>query len=197
MKWSARSALPPVPSHAVVQRAAVDAAERSFTDTDDLETSIDEAFSRFDDEQPALAAFLVAEFEAQRDETAQALGYFLSVCVHEAFRRAFGERLAQADAETVELTKASLELDETMRREDAKEPFESDDVVAMQQPHVMAFVREQVDSVLSPDDVQDVERDVDVDCVSSVYHALLVSILALSRAVRPARGDDAARRMLS
>jgi hypothetical protein len=197
MKWSARSALPAIPSHAVVSRAAVDAAERSFSDADDLEESIDKAFSRFDEEQPALAAFLVGELEAQRDETAQALGYFLSVCIHEAFRRAFADRLEPADLSAVELAKASLELDESMRREDASEPFESDDVVAMQQPHVMAFVREQIDSVLSPDDEQDVERDVDVDCVSSVYHALLVSILALSRAVRPARGDDSLRRMLS
>lgn len=197
MKWSARSALPPIPSHAVVNQAAVEAAERTFSDSDDLETSIDDAFSRFDDEQPALAAFLIGEFEAQRDETAQALGYFLSVCVHEAFRRAFGERLGAADASAVELTRASLELDESMRREDAAEPFESDDVVAMQQPHVMAFVREQIDSVLSPDDEQDVERDVDVDSVSAVYHALLVCILALSRAVRSSREDESSRRMLS
>lgn len=197
MKWSARSALAPIPSYAVVPRAAVDAAERSFSDADDLEESIDRAFASFDDEQPALAAYLVRAFEAQRDETAQALGYFLSVCIHQSFRRAFRDRLETAGDSKLELAIASLELDESMRREDASEPFESDDVVAMQQPHVMAFVREQIDSVLSPDDEQDVERDVDVDCVSHVYHALLVAILALSSAVRSAGGDSSPGRMLS
>jgi hypothetical protein len=200
MKWAARSALPPIPAHAVVTRASVDAAERSFAHALDLEERIDEAFARFDEEQPALARYLVDEFEAQRDETAQALGYFLSVCIHEAFRRAFGERLGPVDEAGVELAVASLELDESMRQSDSAEPLESDDVVAMLQPHVMAFVREQIDSVLAPEEdeqTDDVERDVDVDCVSAVYHALLVCILALSRAVRAPSGQSDARRMLS
>lgn len=200
MKWSARSALGPIPSHAVVSQAAVEAAERSFSDSPELEERIDDAFARFDEEQPALAAYLVAEFERQRDETSQALGYFLSVCIHEAFRRAFGERLESADPSAVELARASLELDETMRKEDSAEPLESDDVVAMLQPHVMSFVREQLDSVLAPDDdaaLTDVESDVDVDCVSAVYRALLVAVLALSRMVRSPSGQATERRMLS
>jgi hypothetical protein len=197
MKWSVRSALPSIPSDAVVELAAVDAVEHMFSHCSDLERSIADAFSRFDDEQPALGAFLASEFDSLRDDTAQALGYFLSVCVYEAFRRAFGKRLGVADASTVELAKASLELDERMRREDSTEPFESDDIVAMQQPHVMAFVREQIDSVLAPDDEQDVARDVDVDDVSAVYRAMLVCILALSQVVRPSRGDHCSRRMLS
>jgi hypothetical protein len=199
MKWSARSALGPVSSDAIVSEAAVEYAQRSFADAPELDERVDQAFARLDEEQPALAAFLADEFDRQRDETAQALGYFLSVCVHEAFRRAFGARLESVDESAVEVARASLELDETMRREDSAEPLESDDVVAMLQPHVMTLVREQLDSVLAPDDdamLTDVETDIDVDCVSAVYRALLVAILALSRGVRPASGQ-ASRKMLS
>jgi hypothetical protein len=197
MIWAGRSALPPIAPHAVVSRAAVEQSERSFAEANDLELRIDQSFVEFERAQPTLAAYLAGEFGALRDETAEALGFFLSVCVHEAFFRAFGDRLDAVDADALAVSRGALALDETLRRENPKEPLESDDVIAMRQPHVMAFVREQLDSVLAPDGDDDVERDVDVDSVNAVYESLMVMILALSSAVRAPQGQAVSRRLLS
>jgi hypothetical protein len=187
MRWTARSALAPIASWAVVSQATVDLAERALTSGSDLERAIREAYESFDRAQPDLAAFLTAEFERAGREDSEALGCFLAVCVHESFHRAFGSRIARVDRAAIEVVRASLALDESLRRDDPSEPLESDDVIAFGQPHLMAFIREQIESVLSAEDESD--PDVDLDGVDAVYRALLVAILALSAAVTaPDRG---------
>jgi thiol-disulfide isomerase/thioredoxin len=76
------------------------------------------------------------------------------------------------------------------------ELLESDDVVAMGQPHLVGFVREQVEAALEPDEDGDA-ADVDLDAVSAVYRAVLVEILALGQAVAPPRGVTSPQKFLA
>ena len=74
--------------------------------------------------------------------------------------------------------------------------LESDDVVAMGQPHLVSFVRDQVEAALEPDEDGEA-ADVDLDAVSAVYRAVLVEILALGQAVSPPRGVTVTQRFLA
>lgn len=187
MMWPARSAIRPVPAHAVVPRDAVDAVEADLEESDDLEARIVQAFRELDVAQPSLSKFLRAELEPVTDDTASALGQFLGVAVHQAFIEAFGPRLRALDENSLASTRATFDWDEELRRGAADEMLESDDLVAIGQPHLMAFVREQLDAALEPDEDGDAP-DVDLDAVSTVYRTILIEILALGHAVTPPRG---------
>ncbi len=187
MMWPARSAIRPVPAHAVVPRDAVDAVEADLEESDDLEARIVQAFRELDVSQPALSKFLRAELEAVTDDTASALGQFLGVAVHQSFVEAFGARMRPLDENALASTRATFDWDEELRRGAADEMLESDDLVAIGQPHLMAFVREQLDAALEPDEDGDAP-DVDLDAVSTVYRTVLIEILALGHAVTPPRG---------
>jgi hypothetical protein len=187
MRWPARAAIRPVPAHAVVPQRAIDQAEDHFTAADDLEERVDRAFHELDERQPALARYIVQQIDQVSDETAQALGHFLAVAVHEAFVAAFGERIGAVDEGALELARTSFEVDEDLRRSSPDEALESDDVVAIAQPHLVSFVREQIDAALEPDEDGD-PADVDLDAVSQIYRAILVEIMALSGAVAPPAG---------
>ncbi len=183
MMWPARAAIRPVPNHAVVPREVIDALEAEFAESDNLEKRIDRAFDSLDERQPALAGYLAEEIDELEDDTVQALGHFLGVAVHEAFTGAFGKRVREIDDASVAVARGSLEADEDLRRGSPDEVFESDDVVAMAQPHILAFVREQLDAVLEPDEEDAESGEVDLEAVYKVYRAILVEIVALSQAV--------------
>lgn len=187
MLWPARSAIRPVPAHAVVSRDAVDSAEAEFESAEDLEARITQAFRELDTAQPSLSKFLRTELDGVTDDTASALGQFLGVAVHQAFAEAFGARLKAVEENSLSSTRATFEWDEELRRGAADELLESDDLVAIGQPHVMAFVREQLDAALEPDEDGDAP-DVDLDAISAVYRTVLIEILALGQAVTPPRG---------
>ncbi|MEI8259758.1 MAG: hypothetical protein WCJ30_29180, partial [Deltaproteobacteria bacterium] len=161
--------------------------EAELSESDDLEHRIDRAFVDLDARQPALAEYLSEQIDAITDETAQALGHFLGVAVHEAFSGAFGKRLSCVDEASVAVARGSLEADEELRRGSPDEVLESDDVVAISQPHMLAFVREQLDAVLEPDEDGDAS-DVDLESVHRVYRAVLIEIIALSQAVEAPAG---------
>ena len=187
MMWPARAAIRPVPAHAVVPERVVHDVEESFTDAQDLEARVDRAFGELDAQQPVMARYLARMVDHVPDETAQALGHFLGVAVHHAFATAFGARLRPVDDRVLETAVASMEWDEELRRGAADEVLESDDVVAIGQPHVVAFVREQLEAALEADEDGD-PPDVDLEAIASVYRAVLVEILALSQAVQPPHG---------
>ncbi len=190
MMWPARSAIRPVPSHAVVPREAVDAVEADLDENDDLEGHIAQSFRELDTTQPALSTFLRNDLDAVTDDTASALGQFLGVGVYRAFVEAFGARLRSVDEGALSSTRATFEWDEELRRGAADELLESDDLVAIGQPHVMTFVREQLDAALEPDEDGDAP-DVDLDAVAAVYRTILIEILALGQAVSSPRGTTA------
>jgi hypothetical protein len=190
--WVRGAAIRPVPAYAVVAEATLAAVERELArDEDAARSELDRAFHRFEETQPELAEKMGAVLAKPMDETALALGYFLSIAVWLAFERAFPGRLQRVTGDAVHATEAALALEEELRASHADEPLELDDVVAMEQPAVLAFVNEHVDAALDPFDENGGEgaaSEVDVEDVHAVYRVILVLTLALSHAVAPAGG---------
>jgi hypothetical protein len=193
--WVRGAAIRPVPPHAVLAASVLEGIERDLA-RDDADDDLDAAFHRFEATQPHLASHVGDALAKPLDETALALGYFLSIAIWLAFDRTFGERLRRVDDEAWRATEASLALEEELRASDEKEPFDLDDVVAMEQPSVLAFVHEHIEAALDPAtrEGEAREAEVDVDDVASVYRAILVLTLALSHAVAPEAGDAKASR---
>ena len=85
------------------------------------------------------------------DETALALGYFLSIAIWLAFERTFGEpRLREVSEDALAATEQAIALEEELRAAHGDEPLDLDDVVSIEQPNVLAFVHEHVDAALDP-----------------------------------------------
>ncbi len=149
-------------------------------DDGDEGADLDAYFTEFEERQPALAEHIALVLGKPLDETALALGYFLTLAVWLAFDRNFEGRLEVVGADAVAAVEQSLALDEELRRLDPAEAVDSDDVVAMEQPHVLAFVHEHLDAALEVH-----AGEIDVDDVHAIYRVVLVEVLALSYAVRP------------
>jgi hypothetical protein len=193
--WVRGAAIRPVPAYAVVAEATLAAVERELAGEDDgTGEAVDEAFRRFETTQPNLADKMGDVLAKPIDETALALGYFLSIAIWRAFEKTFGRRLARVTEDALRATEDALALEEELRASHADEPLELDDVVAMEQPGVLSFVNEHVEAALDPQSdpapTRDgaPPRDVDVDDVHAVYRAILVLTLALSHAVTPEGG---------
>lgn len=162
-------------------------------DTDAAQGLLDRAFERFEASQPQLAHEVSELLGKPLDETALALGYFLTIAVYLAFDRSFGERLAVVTKEAIVASDAALGLEEELRSEHAEEPVEFDDVVMALQPAVMGFVNEHVEAALDVtrgDDEAETDdaEAADIDDVHKVYRMVLLVTLALSHAVRAPSG---------
>lgn len=184
--WVRGAAIRPVPPHAIVAREVLERVEDEFAGNGlGAKSELDDAFERFERTQPALAQQAAEILARPLDETALALGYFLTIAVWLAFERAFGSRLAQVTEEERAAADEALTLEEELRASHAEEPLELEDVMAMEQPGILAFVNEHVEAALEPiDDGNGAPREVDVDDVHVVYRNILVQTLALSHAVK-------------
>lgn len=203
--WTRGAAIRPVPAYAVVGEAALRDIEEELADTDEKSTgstTMDTAFDRFENTQPELSARIQEVLDRPLDETALALGYFLSIAVWLAFERAFGARLNAVSHDAWQATVDALALEEDLRRKNADEPLDLDDVLALEQPEVVAFVHDHIDAALDGEhsfvdsDDPDRVRDVDVDDVHLVYRTILLETLALSHAVAPGH-DEASPELLA
>jgi hypothetical protein len=194
--WVRGAAIRPVPSYAVLDREHLDQIEEELADNDHSPKSdLDDAFGRFEQTQPALAQQAAHVLARPLDETALALGYFLTIAVWLGFERAFGSRLGEVDDQALEAAQSALALEEELRATHSDEPLDLEDVMAIEQPGILAFVNEHVEAALEPADGAGnapgegrEARDVDVDDVHAVYRNVLVMTLALSHAVSPATG---------
>ena len=192
--WVRGAAIRPVPAYAVVDREVLDRLEEELAENGlSPRSDLDDAFGRFETTQPALAHSAAQVLARPLDETALALGYFLTIAVWLAFERAFGARLCEVDDQAFEAAHSALALEEELRATHSDEPLELEDVMAIEQPGILAFVNEHVEAALEPGDGQQSgggrePRDVDVDDVHAVYRNVLVMTLALSHAVLPASG---------
>lgn len=194
--WPARSAIRPVPMHAQVSRDSIDAAEGELSERGDLEAQVLQGMREMSRLQPTLSRWIERAIDGVLDETALALGQYLSVICWRAFVDGFGQRVAAVDDATLSAVVATFDCDEEIRRGAADEVLESDDVVAMGQPHLVGFVREQVEAALEPDEDGDA-ADVDLDAVSAVYRVVLVEILALGQCVSAPRGAVSTQKFLA
>ena len=196
MTWVRGVAIRPVPSYAVVDKAALEKVQDDLG-ADGARTELDAAFVRFERTQPFLAERVTAVLGRPLDETALALGYFLSIAIWIAFERTFPERLAEVSADALQATEDALTLEEELRASHADEPIDLDDIVAREQPGILQFVHAHVEAALEGAEhtagfpsAREASHEVDVDDVHVVYRAMLVLTLALSHAVAPARGDE-------
>ena len=169
-----RAAIRPVPSFALVAEPVLARIEDELAQDDDSSrTKLDEAFVRFEETQPVLADRLSDELARPLDETALALGYFLTLAIWLGFEATFGDALGQVNELGLAGVEEALTLDEQIRLSDPAEAVDSDDVIAMEQPHLLA-------------------DNVDVDDVHEIYRVVLIEILALSYAVQaPAQASAA------
>lgn len=179
--WVRRAAIRPVPSYAQVPARVLSSIEDQLAeDDDDSRKHLDEAFTRFEQTQPALAERISTVLASPLDETALALGYFLTLAIWLAFDEVFGSDLEEVSETALASVEEALSLDEQIRLTDPAEAVDSDDVVAMEQPDILAFVQEHLDAALEAN-----ASEVDVDDVHSIYRVVLIEVLALSYAVRP------------
>lgn len=179
--WVRRAAIRPVPSFAQVPARVLSQIEDQLAeDDDDSRKQLDEAFTRFEQTQPALAERISTVLSGPLDETALALGYFLTLAIWLAFDELFGQDLEEVTETALSGVEELLQLDEQIRLHDPAEAVDSDDVIAMEQPDILAFVQEHLDAALEAN-----AHDVDVDDVHAIYRVVLIEVLALSYAVRP------------
>lgn len=155
-------------------------------DDDEVRSELDEAFERFESAQPALAGRVAEMLNRPLDETALALGYFLTIAIWLAFEHAYGVDLNEVSDSELDATTELLELDEELRRNDPRETLDSEDVIGMEQPNLIEFLHEHIDATL---DMR--SENVDVNHVHTIYRLVLIELLALSYAVRPPAGYPA------
>ncbi|MDP9001400.1 MAG: hypothetical protein M3O46_14965 [Myxococcota bacterium] len=194
--WVRGAAIRPVPRYAVVGTTSLEDIERELAaDSANAREELDGAFARFESTQPHLADAISRMLSRPLDETALALGYFLSIAIWLAFERTFSEaRLREVSQDALDATEQAIKLEEELRAAHGDEPLDLDDVVSIEQPNVLAFVHEHVDAALDPSVLMAQEghgREVDVGDVHAVYRAIVLLTLCLSHAVVPV--DGAAR----
>ena len=182
--WTHGVAIRPVPAHAVIDEHTIDLVRDSFSGDDDgAQKRLDDAFARFEATQPELAARLSDALEERLDETALALGYFLGIAIWLSFEQQFGQRLRRVDATGLRAVQDALDLEAQLRADRPGEPLDVEDVIAREQPALMAFVNEHVETALDGGG-----RPIDVDDVYTMYRTMLVELLCLSHAVAPHPG---------
>jgi len=203
--WVRGAAIRPVPRYAVVPSSTLDAIERDLADDSARSREeLDGAFARFEASQPNLADTVSQALSRPLDETALALGYFLSISIFLAFEKTFGPaRLREVSADALAATEQAIALEEELRAAHGDEPLDLDDVVSIEQPHVLAFVHEHVDAALEPaagrgegEASSSEPPEVDVDDVHGVYRAIVLLTLCLSHAVVPVDGATRGREEL-
>jgi hypothetical protein len=206
--WVRGAAIRPVPRYAVVDAQMLEQLERELADdSSHARAELDGAFVRFESTQPHLADALSQVLSRPLDDTALALGYFLSIAIWLAFERTFGDaRLREVSEDALAATDEAIKLEEELRASRGDEPLDLDDVVSIEQPNVLAFVHEHVDAALDPavhagkpqhaGQPQEEVREVDVDDVHAVYRAIVLLTLCLSHAVLPVDGASLGSREL-
>lgn len=161
------------------ERALAAVEEQLAEDDDAARGRLDDAFTRFEQTQPVLAARISTALSRPLNETALALGYFLTLAVWLAFDLAFKGEVEQVSETAFTSVEESLQLDEQIRLSDPAEALDTDDVIAMEQPHVLAFIHEHIDAALEAH-----AKEADVDDVHTIYRLVLMEVLALSYAVK-------------
>jgi hypothetical protein len=200
--WVRGAAIRPVPRYAVVDAGTLEKIETELAeDSARARDALDAAFARFESTQPQLADALSRVLSRPLDDTALALGYFLTIATWLAFERTFGTaRLREVSEDALGATDEAIKLEEELRAAHGDEPFDLDDVVSIEQPNLLAFVHEHVDAALDPNSREALAssppREVDIDDVHAVYRAIVLLTLCLSHAVLPVDGATRGSREL-
>jgi hypothetical protein len=108
-----------------------------------------------------------------------------------AFREAFPTRLHAVSEDDLRIALETLAVDEKLRENDPLETLESDDVVAMAQPAVLAFVQHHVEEA-----IEQADAEISTEDLERAYRAILVEVIALSHSVASPSGELGPRRHL-
>lgn len=188
--WVRRAAIRPVPSFAKIPENILDVLERDLSadlaEEGGASDLLDATLDQFEEQQPVLADHMADRIGRHNKEPALGFGYFLMLAVYLSFERAFPGDIEPVTELTLRSVEEALSLDEEIRIVDPAEVVESDDVIAMEQPHLLRYIQDHVDAALEAH-----ANDVDVDDVHAIYRAVLVQILSLSYSVKPPRGAPA------
>jgi len=109
--WVRGAAIRPVPSYAVVDVHVLEQVEDELG-SERAKVELDAAFLRFERTQPHVAGLVSEVLDRPLDETALALGYFLSIAVWLGFERAFRDRLGTVNEDALKATEAAILLAE-------------------------------------------------------------------------------------
>ena len=180
-----KAALRPVPPYAIVDANTLHALELTLDENEaQLQEILDRAFGDMDRRQPTIAGWLSDSLAQTDDELVQSLGYFLIVTVYLAFREAFPVRLTEVDDNALEMASATLEIDEEIRAADPTEILDSDDILAMSQPSVLAYIQHHIDEALGQ-----AEEEINIEELEHMYRSILIQVIALSHAVTSPSGE--------
>lgn len=182
-----KAAIRSVPRYAVVDEEAIARLEETLEDEESLQESLDQGYRDLDAQQPVLSEWLADRVAEREDEFSQSLGYFLAIGVYLAFREAFGIRLLEVDETNLSVAIETFTLDEELRRDDPSEVLGSDEVIALGQPTLIEFIQHHMREAFAQ-----AGDTVDPEGLEGVYRAVLVEIIALSQAVAPPAGEQAA-----
>ncbi len=170
-----------MPPYARVPEQVLERVEESLTASEGVGIDLfSEKLALFEEAQPALSARVTSTLARPMGETPLALGYFLSLSVWMSFDLLFGARVRQVTEEEVQAAMEALQLDEELRQEAPDEALETDDVIAMEQPELVDYIREHIDVALEADPI-----GVEVEEVDVIYRMVLLLVVALSYAVDP------------
>lgn len=178
--WVRKSSIRPVPSYARIDAHTLQTLQLQLLDEqEESQERLDLALERLDQTQPIVSQQLSEIFERPFNDATLALGYFLCISVWMSFDLCHGRSLKTVSQEEWQATCALVELDESLRKEDPAEAFETDDLIAYEQPALVRFIRQQMESALDHHGENLPLRD-----VQAIYRLALVELLALSYAVR-------------
>lgn len=182
--WVQRSAIRPVPSYAKVGRSALELLRNELLMEADRSPAVfDGMFEEFEAKQPVLSERVSDVLGGPLEDASVALGYFLSVSIWAAFDKTLGTALDAISEEELRSTTELFALDQDLRGETAGDSLDTSDVIFMEQPALVEFVHESIQTTVRANDSK-----LNRDDIRQIYQMLLIEILALSYAVRSPAG---------
>jgi len=182
--WVQRSAIRPVPSYAKVGRSALELLRNELlVEADRSPAVFDGMFEDFEAKQPVLSERVSEVLGGPLEDASVALGYFLSVSIWAAFDKTLGTALDPISVEELSSTTELFALDQDLRGESAGDGLDTSDVIFMEQPALVEFVHESIQTTVRAN-----ENKLNRDDIRQIYQMLLIEILALSYAVRSPAG---------
>ena len=168
-----------MPSYAQVPLRALTTVEDGLGDDDEeARKRFDGALKRFESTQPALANRVSRALNCPIDETALALGYFLTLSVWLAFDQVFRSALDEVTDTAVRGAEEALRLDEQIDSRTLPR-LSSRTKLSRWNSRTYLRLQEHIDAALEAN-----ANSVNVDDVHAIYEIVLIEVLALSYAVQ-------------
>jgi hypothetical protein len=187
--WLGKSSIRPVPAYARLGQAELDQVrEELVVMSEESEDALDDAFAEFERRQPAVYYQVSKVLDGPIGETAQALGYFLSLAVWLAFEQRHGRAMREISEQELDATIELLDFDQGLRAGDRGPQLETDDIVSMQQPDILSFIHEQMEAATEESEAPPSHED-----LTAIYRTLLIEVLSLSYCIEPPAGFPLSR----